>query len=265
MAITNLTNTTWKFKDNINTGLYSTKDFTINFVSNGQNFTSMYGWYPGSPNFRYNDTQVYNSNGWVNEEYKFITIINGEDVENSDLISFLESYADYIKPLEFVETRTALKIYEDLLLEEYIDLKKEPNTFYLVKDVGIYKGETLIAGFGGSLITSDTQYGIELPTEINVENFNSTEFLIPRYTTHRYLFYFIVFHGSGAFLKISQIMDVDAAFNYSITNEVNINNEAVIGVYVAPRTNEYQFNLKGIRLSENAFPSYRVNIFALKI
>lgn len=48
--------------------------------------------------------------------------------------------------MNFNETKTGLKIYEGLTAEEYAALTKEPHSFYIVEGVGIYKGETLIAG-----------------------------------------------------------------------------------------------------------------------
>lgn len=46
---------------------------------------------------------------------------------------------------QFKETNTNLAIYENLSADDYAKLEKEEHTFYIVKNVGIYKGTTLIA------------------------------------------------------------------------------------------------------------------------
>lgn len=74
-----------------------------------------------------------------------IEITGGADVENADLIAFLEANGTVTMPLKFTETNTALHIYDKLTPDQYTELEKDPHAFYIVKGVGVYKGSTLIA------------------------------------------------------------------------------------------------------------------------
>lgn len=143
MAITNLTNTKWVFKEKPTYALNQT--FNINFTSNGENFTSLKAKNWGQCYIDYGSVYALSSSGWANENYRTIIITDGADVENADLIAFLE--ANTLKAPEFTETKTALKIYEDLTAEEYEVLEKDSNSFYLVNENGVYKGEKKIASF----------------------------------------------------------------------------------------------------------------------
>lgn len=146
--VKNLTNTTWIFKSYVSTttGLGTYK---INFTSNNENFVRLgldYRGYTPISYYKADGTEVkaFDNSQWANKEYRTITITGGEDVESMNLLSFLNAAAA-VQKLDFIETKTALKIYEDLSQAEYEGLEKEPNTFYLVNDVGVYKGEKLIA------------------------------------------------------------------------------------------------------------------------
>lgn len=141
MAITNLTNTTWVFKDK---PTYATEGtFNINFTSNGENFTSLYAANWGSCVIGYDNYATAYQSGWKNENYKTITITGGDDVENADLIAWLE--ANTLAAPEFTEVKVPLKIYTDLTEDEFSMLEKDEDSFYLVDDVGVYKGDKLIA------------------------------------------------------------------------------------------------------------------------
>lgn len=145
--VKNLTNTTWIFKEMVatTTGLGTYK---INFTSNNENFVRLgldYRGYTPISYYKADGTEVtaFDNSQWTNNKYRTITITGGEDVESMNLLSFLNEVA--AKPLTFAENKTALQIYDDLLPNEYDSLEKEPNTFYLVNGVGVYKGEKLIA------------------------------------------------------------------------------------------------------------------------
>lgn len=146
MAITNLTNTKWIFSEDLANVNYNAESYNINFVSNGEAFTlldkqSYRGYIP----LYYGVIAAFNGS-WTNSNYRTIEITGGQDVENADLIALLETAAIQVKEISgFTETKTALKIYEDLTAAEYNGLTKETNAFYLVNNVGLYKGETLIA------------------------------------------------------------------------------------------------------------------------
>ena len=92
---------------------------------------------------KYDDTVVYENGEWVDSSYQNIEVTGGDDATNAELMAVLQENATFIP--NFTETKTALQIYEDLTEEEYNALEKEPNTFYLVNDIGVYKGEKLIA------------------------------------------------------------------------------------------------------------------------
>lgn len=147
MAITNLTNTTWIFTQPNSTNIYSATTWNIDFTSNGENFTSFnLGNYRGSTSFNYDDIPACSWGSFTNENYKTIKITGGADVENSTFIAWLERVArQEVEPPTFRETKTALKIYEDLTQLEFGSIEKDENSFYLVNEVGLYKGEKIIA------------------------------------------------------------------------------------------------------------------------
>lgn len=150
MAITNLTNTIWVLSRS--PILSASFRYNINFTSNQEQFNtftcSSVG--PGGDGWRtieYDAVQAYiepNTSQWANESYRTIAITGGDDVANADLIVFLQANATLYE-LQFNETKTALKIYDDLTEAEYAFIEKDNNAFYLVNNIGVYKGEKLIA------------------------------------------------------------------------------------------------------------------------
>lgn len=167
MAITNLTGSKWVFKEILNLstdGFY----YNINFISNSLEYDQLINEHP---DFGYrsvadgNTFYVYSTenNMWVTgSTYRTIEITGGGDVENADLIAFLQANATLILP-NFNETKTALKIYEDLTPVEYEGLEKEPNSFYLVNNVGVYKGNKLLAT---SVDSSSYQRRLDKPSNV---------------------------------------------------------------------------------------------------
>lgn len=111
MAVTNLTGTKWVFNSNIDVS--SNFEYNINFTSGNDIFDSIICDYNSSPmsaslsyrsQFLGKDIIVYNrldSFSWDNNDDKTINIIDGEDVSNTDLISYLNNNAtQIIKPLD---------------------------------------------------------------------------------------------------------------------------------------------------------------------
>ena len=95
MAVSDLTGTTWLFKEPTD-WTNNTYSYSINFTSNNQNFTTMWadddgGFAYGELN--YNNTQVTQWPSFVNQAYRTISITGGTDVTNSSLISWLETNA----------------------------------------------------------------------------------------------------------------------------------------------------------------------------
>lgn len=102
MAITDLTNTVWEFTSLPSySSTLSLAQKNINFISNETNYTKIFAITEQYDDVRLNYygtnwIQVfngYNSTPWVNNNYKTINIIGGADVADSDLITFLETYA----------------------------------------------------------------------------------------------------------------------------------------------------------------------------
>ena len=161
MAITNLTNTKWKFNETLNLESYNDGqvDFYISYTSNNYEDISTTFTYltlvDGTMSYYNEDdgAEPYytESGGWLyGNGARTITITGGDDVTNSDLIAFLTANAVQITAPSFTRTKAAIKIYEDLNPEEYDALTKEPHAFYLVNGVGIYKGTTLISAGANS-------------------------------------------------------------------------------------------------------------------
>lgn len=98
-SITDLTNTTWVFNDEIIEAPLS--KCSIDFISNNENFDAIRSDIPYSRIGRgliYGDnTEAYAqnevTNGWYIPSYKTITITGGADVQNSTLISFFQENA----------------------------------------------------------------------------------------------------------------------------------------------------------------------------
>lgn len=144
LASYDLTNTKWRFNERIDLP-FSVRSYAIIFNSNNTEFTKL-SLEEGEMAYTSDNSEVYcySEEDWINQAYRTIEITGGEDVQNSNLLAFLRFFATLI-PQNFNETKTALKIYEDLTQAEYEGLEKEPNSFYQVNDVGVYKGTKLIA------------------------------------------------------------------------------------------------------------------------
>lgn len=139
-----LIGTTWTLNNVEYTNIYSQTTWNVEFTSNNENFTAFnLLTYTGATSINYNDVSVCNRGAWVNDNYKTITITGGLDVENNIFIGWLKRVG--VKHTEFIETKTALKIYDDLSQAEYNVLEKDNNAFYQVNEVGVYKGEKLVA------------------------------------------------------------------------------------------------------------------------
>ena len=143
----NLANTKWTFNENIDLNYDEGVGYNILFTSNNNNY---YCFFRGDGDvIDYEGTDDYvgaysTGYGWTEQVYRTIEITGGEDITNTELIAFLYTNASLL-PQNFKETKTALKIYEDLSQNEYIGLKKDNDTFYQVNGIGIYKGDKLIA------------------------------------------------------------------------------------------------------------------------
>lgn len=129
MAVTDLINTKWLFNNvlDVSGGL----NYTINFISNNINFTSlscfpdihlsflMYDDVTVGQGLGEFDTGGPNINTWDNEAYKTIEITGGTDVTNSNLISWLTANAtQQSEPNPLVETTISVgtkKLYNAYL------------------------------------------------------------------------------------------------------------------------------------------------------
>ena len=92
MAVSDLTNTTWEISQYSYDISSMSSTYFINFTSNNYNFTSIN--FSGRVMIEgyYDNTQVY-VDGWVDDNYRIITITGGTDATNSDLIAWLEANA----------------------------------------------------------------------------------------------------------------------------------------------------------------------------
>ena len=111
-----LIGTKWYLSDSLSGVDYNEESFNVNFISNGEAFTTLSKQsYRGYIPLYYGNIAVFNSNGWVNSNYRIIEITGGADVDSAALLTFLNSAGKQIKEISgFQETKTALKIYEDL-------------------------------------------------------------------------------------------------------------------------------------------------------
>lgn len=119
MAISDLTGTTWVFKDSAFTGYRNQYvewrinfSCTINGVTNTydtlsesiEKYTDGYLWYANyTPT--YSADMVWDSGTWQDPAYKTITITGGTDVTSASLIAFLEENADEYAPPEPVPNK----------------------------------------------------------------------------------------------------------------------------------------------------------------
>jgi len=102
-TVTDLTGTTWVFDDNISTSNFTDMSKSINFTSNSNNYTLFRTFaYDGEPDqyyIMYNITDIYGNENygdpitWTNSAFKTIEIVDGTDVEDAILISFLQANA----------------------------------------------------------------------------------------------------------------------------------------------------------------------------
>lgn len=119
MAVTDLTNTTWLFNDDYLVDVVQGLNYSINFISNNETFTTIK---QGTFRFEgdttsgllYNGTPVY-AYSWsnFNEAYRIIEITGGTDATNSSLISWLTANATQITSggSMYLGTSTISKMY----------------------------------------------------------------------------------------------------------------------------------------------------------
>lgn len=179
--LNNLTGTKWHFNEKLDLSAFdgSLTQYNINFVCDSVEYNKLgFEIQMGSLSFMYyyqGETQVpvvqYSS--WDRESFKDVIITGGADVENADLMSFLQTNAQITEIIDipvFGETKTSLKIYEDLTQSQYDVLSKEPNSFYLVNDVGVYKGNKLIAlGISTNAVPNNAKFYKTLAGNWNFE------------------------------------------------------------------------------------------------
>lgn len=91
---TNLTGTKWQFSETSLQNVDVELGFNIDFNSNG-NLNSLMV-VSTDPSLSYDGYEVYNYSGWDDDAYRTIEIISGSDVEYSPLISFLNTYAEFL-------------------------------------------------------------------------------------------------------------------------------------------------------------------------
>lgn len=87
-----LTGTTWFFNKTL-TGLSKIdgEQFNITFTSNSAQHNKLEVYYPS---VRYDNTDAFeDGTGWINKEYRTITITGGDDVMKPELIAFLQANA----------------------------------------------------------------------------------------------------------------------------------------------------------------------------
>lgn len=113
MAITDLTNTSWKFNDTIML-LTGTNGFYIDFISNDEvyikivvasSFGGSIAYTPSSNKINQTYTREF---GWGDEAYKTITITGGADATNATLISWLQSNATQVTLVNSTTLETTL-------------------------------------------------------------------------------------------------------------------------------------------------------------
>ena len=192
MAITNLTGTTWRFNETLSFESGFTWNINFNsvalvpsYMGGGEktSFTQLKtelisymgnacGMSYWSDGMSLNVYQAAWNSVYANENSRTIEITGGADVENADLIAFLQANAEQeiLEPPTFSETKTVLKIYEDLSQKEFEVLEKEANSFYLVNGVGLYKGEKLIAtNVDTSSLENSVSKNTELINDLNID------------------------------------------------------------------------------------------------
>lgn len=92
-----LVGTKWRFNTSISVSdsVSYIFDFYSYYAITGEK--DLYGYFSANdnPEIQYDGISVYYSN-WVNDSYREIEIIGGDDVETASLITFLESNAEFL-------------------------------------------------------------------------------------------------------------------------------------------------------------------------
>lgn len=137
-----LTGTTWLFKEEIS----GNGDFYVDFVCDGVEYFNFEAPNTIQPIYiNYNgetsNSEVFNSTkgGWQNRAYRTITITGGDDVQNPDLIGFLQANAvNPTNDLSEYLTNVADAIREIKGTSEKINAQFIPQEIKKIKSVGKY-------------------------------------------------------------------------------------------------------------------------------
>lgn len=117
MSVTDLTGTSWVFLDDIETVLFDYYDrrWNINFTANNTNYTQLYCTIQISSVIYYGDDAVYANYPpqWLDKANKTITITDGDDVQDSDLINLIEQCA--IPNVEYATNTAELTLIADAI------------------------------------------------------------------------------------------------------------------------------------------------------
>jgi len=109
MALTNLTDTKWSFAAEPDyTSITETVEFDVNFKSNGKIFSGLSVVVTETPGeqegddptitkaLTYGDTTIYDGSDDFPPEYAKVEFIDGDDIDDADLITFMTTYATRI-------------------------------------------------------------------------------------------------------------------------------------------------------------------------
>ena len=109
MALTNLTDTKWSFAAEPDyTSITETVEFDVNFKSNGKIFSGLSVVVTETPGelegddptitmaLTYGDTTIYDGSNDFPPEYAAVEFIDGDDIDDADLITFMTTYATRI-------------------------------------------------------------------------------------------------------------------------------------------------------------------------
>lgn len=95
-SIDNLTTTKWKINDTIETQS-TDQSYSINYYSNYDRYLRYQTFDIEAPStIFYNDVKTLNANVWDSYKYQTIFIIDGTDVQNPNLLAFLNANAEYL-------------------------------------------------------------------------------------------------------------------------------------------------------------------------
>ena len=92
MALTDLTNTSWRWNDLL--GISSAANYSINFETAAGSRSALQTTLTGI--LKYGTQPVYSQDFWLSTSFKVIKIVGGTDVTNADLISFIQDNATQI-------------------------------------------------------------------------------------------------------------------------------------------------------------------------